>query len=261
MTAPLVRLATSQCCASVMPSGAGVLECAAHQLRVLHAVAVVGEQAHAGRGQLAERRQRLAGAADRDAAGRGHLAQAGARAPGRARTRSSTSESCAGSVFGIATIAVNPPSAAARLPVSIVSASSRPGSRRWTWRSTKPGDDDAAGGVERPSSSPSIDVPTSTTRPVSIATSARRSPCWSSTVPPRITIRGSSRRRSVAEPRAAAEQFEQHRHPHRDAVGHLVRGSPTRGAPPDRRPSRRRGSSGPGASPARAASSAPHVPA
>ena len=51
-------------------------------------------------------------------------------------------------MLGIATIAVNPPSAAARLPVSIVSASSRPGSRRCTWRSTKPGDDDAAGCVE-----------------------------------------------------------------------------------------------------------------
>ena len=60
MTAPLVSEATSQCWASVMPSGSGVLQRAAHQLRVLHAVAVVGEQVHAGRGQLAERRQLLA---------------------------------------------------------------------------------------------------------------------------------------------------------------------------------------------------------
>ena len=68
-----------------------------------------------------------------------HVAQPGALAPA-ARTNSTTPrESCAGSVLGIATTAVNPPSAAARLPVSIVSASSRPGSRRWTWRSTKPG--------------------------------------------------------------------------------------------------------------------------
>ena len=37
--------------------GAGVLERMAHQLRILHAVAVVGEQVHAGGGQLAERRQ------------------------------------------------------------------------------------------------------------------------------------------------------------------------------------------------------------
>ena len=43
-----------------MSSADGVLERAAHQLRVLHAVAVVGEQAHAGGGQLAERGERLA---------------------------------------------------------------------------------------------------------------------------------------------------------------------------------------------------------
>jgi hypothetical protein len=42
-----------------------------------------------------------------------------------ARTSSITpGASWGGSVFGIATIAVNPPSAAARLPVSMVSASS-----------------------------------------------------------------------------------------------------------------------------------------
>ena len=42
-------------------------------------------------------------------------------------------------MFGIATTAVNPPSAAARAPVSIVSASSLPGSRKCTWMSTSPG--------------------------------------------------------------------------------------------------------------------------
>src|SRR5882672_4206844 len=44
-----------------------------------------------------------------------------------------------GSVFGMQATAVNPPRAAARVPVSIVSFSSWPGSRRWTWMSTKPG--------------------------------------------------------------------------------------------------------------------------
>ena len=44
-----------------------VLHRPAHQQRVLHAVAVVGEQAHAGVGELAERRQLLAAAPDRDA--------------------------------------------------------------------------------------------------------------------------------------------------------------------------------------------------
>ena len=38
-----------------------VLERPAHQQRVLHAVAVVGEDPHAGRGELGERRERLAG--------------------------------------------------------------------------------------------------------------------------------------------------------------------------------------------------------
>ena len=44
-----------------------------------------------------------------------------------------------GSVFGIAQTAVKPPAAAARVPVAIVSLSSRPGSRRWVWMSMKPG--------------------------------------------------------------------------------------------------------------------------
>ena len=34
---------------------------------------------------------------------------------------------------------VKPPRTAARVPVSIVSFSSWPGSRRWTWMSTSPG--------------------------------------------------------------------------------------------------------------------------
>ena len=47
--------------------------------------------------------------------------------------------SATGSVLAIACTAVNPPSAAAIVPVSMVSASSRPGSRRWVCRSTSPG--------------------------------------------------------------------------------------------------------------------------
>ena len=42
-------------------------------------------------------------------------------------------------MFGIADIAVNPPDAAALEAVNTVSASSLPGSRKWVWRSTKPG--------------------------------------------------------------------------------------------------------------------------
>src|SRR5207302_495568 len=39
----------------------------------------------------------------------------------------------------MAQTALNPPAAAARAPVAIVSTSSLPGSRRWTCRSTNPG--------------------------------------------------------------------------------------------------------------------------
>ena len=47
--------------------------------------------------------------------------------------------SAAGDVFGMHTTLVNPPRAAQRVPVSMVSLSLRPGSRRWTCRSIKPG--------------------------------------------------------------------------------------------------------------------------
>ena len=47
--------------------------------------------------------------------------------------------SATGSVLAIACTAVKPPIAAAWVPVSTVSASSRPGSRRWVCRSTRPG--------------------------------------------------------------------------------------------------------------------------
>ena len=60
--------------------------------------------------------------------------------PAAASTDATTAGSSSGGVvFGIATTAVKPPSAAARAPVSTVSASSMPGSRRCTWRSTSPG--------------------------------------------------------------------------------------------------------------------------
>ncbi|OPZ11625.1 MAG: hypothetical protein BWZ10_02168 [candidate division BRC1 bacterium ADurb.BinA364] len=58
----------------------------------------------------------------------------------RARTKSSVSgQSTGGLVLAMATIVPNPPAAAALAPVSIVSDSSNPGSRKWTCRSTKAG--------------------------------------------------------------------------------------------------------------------------
>ncbi len=48
-----------------------------HQLRILYAIAVVGEQVHAGGGELAERRQRDTFAIDGDATSGVYVAQAG----------------------------------------------------------------------------------------------------------------------------------------------------------------------------------------
>ena len=59
--------------------------------------------------------------------------------PSRQTCSTTPAVSATGSVLAIACTAVKPPSAAARLPVSTVSASSRPGSRRWVCRSTRPG--------------------------------------------------------------------------------------------------------------------------
>src|SRR5437773_7728358 len=47
--------------------------------------------------------------------------------------------SATGDVFGMQTIVVNPPAAAARAPEAIVSLWLNPGSRRWTCMSIKPG--------------------------------------------------------------------------------------------------------------------------
>ena len=48
--------------------------------------------------------------------------------------------SIAGSVFGMHATDVTPPATAAAVPVAIVSSSSRPGSRRWTCMSIRPGE-------------------------------------------------------------------------------------------------------------------------
>ncbi len=66
----------------------------------------------------------------------------GMRASLRARSRSERStgaESTTGSVLGWAMIAQKPPAAAARVPESMSSSSSRPGVRRCTCGSTKAG--------------------------------------------------------------------------------------------------------------------------
>jgi hypothetical protein len=47
--------------------------------------------------------------------------------------------SATGEVFGMQTTVVKPPAAAAREPVAMVSLCVWPGSRKWTWMSTRPG--------------------------------------------------------------------------------------------------------------------------
>ena len=56
--------------------------------------------------------------------------------------------SIAGDVFGMQTTEVNPPRAAAAVPVAMVSLAVWPGSRRWTCRSIRPGQTTIPFGVE-----------------------------------------------------------------------------------------------------------------
>ncbi len=58
----------------------------------------------------------------------------------RSRTNSTAAWlSMGGSVLGMQAIEVKPPASAAAVPVSMVSSSSKPGSRRWTCMSISPG--------------------------------------------------------------------------------------------------------------------------
>ena len=56
--------------------------------------------------------------------------------------------SIGGSVLGMQAIEVKPPATAAAVPVAIVSSSSKPGSRRWTCMSIRPGATILPGGVD-----------------------------------------------------------------------------------------------------------------
>ena len=123
MWPPGARASSSQCWASTTPRAPGVLHGPAHEPVVLHAVAVVGEEAHAEAGQLGHRGQLLARAADRDGR-RPDVAQRPSRPSSEDLPDHRRGESMAGSVLGMATTAVKPPRAAARVPVSTVSASS-----------------------------------------------------------------------------------------------------------------------------------------
>ena len=106
--------------------------------------------------------------------------------------------SMVGLVFGMAQMVVNPPAAAALVPLAIVSLSSKPGSRRWQCRSTKPGAMTIP--LTSTSRSPlatavlrlrSVPLTISRTRPLPTTTSASSStPCEGSTSrPPMSRIR------------------------------------------------------------------------
>ena len=198
ITAPSVRRATSQCWASVMPSPPEYSNarrmrsgsCTPLPSSVKIRTPIAASSAN-GASWVPFRPTVIAAA--------GSTSHSPARAA-CCRTKSTTStQSCVGSVFGIATIAVKPPRAAARLPVSIVSASSLPGSRRCACRSTNPGlttHPDAS--ITSSPSAAARPSPTSAMRPSTTRTSPARSPVWSSSRPPVIRMRRCRRWRSCA---------------------------------------------------------------
>ena len=193
-----------------------VLHRPAHQQRVLHAVAVVGEDPHAGGDELGVRRQLLARPADRDAARRQHLAQPGGLALGPHEVDDAARVLRPGRCSASPR---RPCSRRARRPASR-SRSSRPppcparagacGGRR------SPGRRRSRRRRARCRRQPSVESPTAaTTWPSSTSTSADAAP---------PSGRARARRGSAALSRASsmslpdAEQVEQHGHPHGDAV-------------------------------------------
>ena len=125
-----------------------VLERRAHEMRARDRLAVVADRDGAGAHHLAEFGERLPLLADGDRADRIDARARCARCACRTMNPTAAWLSVTGSVLGIAQTAVNPPAAAARAPVAIVSTSSRPGSRRWQCTSMNPGRDDRARAVD-----------------------------------------------------------------------------------------------------------------
>ncbi len=117
----------------------GVLECPAHQRGRGDRRAVVGEGDRAAGDQLAELGQLLALAALADRADRDRRWPAVPAGAWRTTNSAAAWVSIAGRVLGMQATEVTPPASAAAAPVAIVSSSSLPGSRRWTWTSISPG--------------------------------------------------------------------------------------------------------------------------
>src|SRR5712692_11906245 len=130
-----------------------------------------------------------------------------------------------GRVLGIGHTAVNPPRAAARVPVSIVSEDSPPGSRRWQCKSMNPGAttmfaaSKISAPLARPASCPG--GATAAMRPPSSKTSRGASvPLAGSSTRPFLisSMRGILCWRSVP----AANQQKQQRHADGQPIGHLL---------------------------------------
>ena len=187
ITAPSVRRATSQCCANVTPSGPAYSSarrikrgsCTPFPSSVKMRTPSAAKEAYDT--NCVPSRPTVM---QPD----GTTSQRPASIPRSRTNRIVCTLSWAGSVLGIATTAVNPPSAAARLPVSIVSASSLPGSRRWVCRSTNP--DETKHPAASRTTSPGRFFPTSVMTPFSILTSASKTSVGFTTVAPRTTTDG-----------------------------------------------------------------------
>ena len=159
----------------------------------------------------------------------GYTRAARAAAPCARTKPTPAGSSTTGSVLGIAQIAVKPPAAAARAPVAIVSLCSPPGSRRWTWRSMRPGvTSSPVASITRAPSGASSPSATADTRPSTISTSLVPSKfrLGSKTRPPLISSGALIPRHSPWRPRPyRAHRRRANRAP---PCGRLPRWSPAR---------------------------------
>ncbi len=147
-----------------------------------------------------------------------------------------STRSMTGFVFGMQAIEVNPPAAAAAVPVATVSFALCPGSRRWTCRSTKPGASTrpCASNASAPAGSGAWAPPPTRAITPSFQSRSMRSPLrqWRA---PRIApaLIGRS---PVRQPRAGAPRSAPTRR------GSPAERPPSARGPSRRRPARRRGS-------------------
>ena len=165
---------------------------------------------------------------DRSRADRPHARAAAAAARSRIE-RVTEALSFTGRVLGMGHTAVNPPRAAARVPVSMVSEDSPPGSRRWQCKSMKPGATIRVRGIERFRAS----LPARRALPAG-RRDARDAVAFEPNVQRRVGAARRIEHASVLNPqhgmdpfgfdrirRSGANQQEQQRHAHGQAVGDL----------------------------------------